>query len=112
MRSTIKIALLAAGSMSAGTLSALDCAALTELKLPDIRIQEAVASQGEEAQSENLPEGVSSRSPRATVPHCKVTGVIGSEIRFEVLLPDDWNGKFLMGGGGGFVGSLGYQGRF
>ena len=112
MRSTIKIALLAAGSMSAGTLSALDCAALAELKLPDIRIQEAVASQGEEAQSENLPEGVSSRSPRATLPHCKVTGVIGSEVRFEVLLPDDWNGKFLMGGGGGFVGSLGYQGRF
>ena len=112
MRSTIKIALLAAGSMSAGTLSALDCAALAELKLPDIRIQEAVASQGEEAQAENLPEGVPSLSPRATVPHCKVNGVIGSEIRFEVLLPDDWNGKFLMGGGGGFVGSLGYQGRF
>ena len=22
------------------------------------------------------------------------------------LLPDDWNGKFVMGGGGGFVGSV------
>ena len=95
-----------------GTLSALDCAGLADLKLPDIRVQEATASQGEEAQAESLPDGVPSLSPRATVPHCKVTGVIGSEIRFEVLLPDDWNGKFLMGGGGGFVGSLGYQGRF
>ncbi len=37
-------------------------------------------------------------------PHCKVAGVIGTEIRFELLLPDEWNGKFAMGGGGGFVG--------
>ena len=40
------------------------------------------------------------------VPHCKVAGVIGSEIHFELLLPDIWNGKFVMGGGGGFVGSV------
>ena len=39
-------------------------------------------------------------------PHCKVAGVIGSEIRFELLLPEKWNGKFVMGGGGGFVGSV------
>ncbi len=36
--------------------------------------------------------------------HCKVAGVIGTEIRFELLLPDEWNGKFAMGGGGGFAG--------
>ena len=39
-------------------------------------------------------------------PHCKVTGVIGTETNFELLLPDEWNGKFVMGGGGGFVGSV------
>jgi len=39
-------------------------------------------------------------------PHCKVAGVIGSEIHFELLLPEKWNGKFVMGGGGGFVGSV------
>jgi len=38
--------------------------------------------------------------------HCKVAGVIGTEIRFELLLPDEWNGKFAMGGGGGFVGMV------
>lgn len=91
---------------------ALDCAALGSLRLPDVRIDSVSASPGEEAQDENLPRGIASRSPRATVPHCQVQGVIGTEIRFEVLLPDDWNGKFLMGGGGGFVGSLGFQGRF
>ncbi|UCH46607.1 MAG: tannase/feruloyl esterase family alpha/beta hydrolase [Betaproteobacteria bacterium] len=42
----------------------------------------------------------------APAPHCKVSGVIGPEIHFELLLPDSWNGKFVMGGGGGFVGSV------
>jgi feruloyl esterase len=35
-----------------------------------------------------------------------VAGVIGTETNFELLLPDTWNGKFVMGGGGGFVGSV------
>ncbi len=38
--------------------------------------------------------------------HCKVLGTIGKEIDFELLLPGDWNGRFFMGGGGGFVGSI------
>ena len=38
--------------------------------------------------------------------HCKVTGVIGKEINFELLLPLNWNGIYVMGGGGGFVGSV------
>jgi feruloyl esterase len=38
------------------------------------------------------------------VTHCKVAGVIGTETNFELLLPDDWNGKFVMGGSGGFGG--------
>jgi feruloyl esterase len=42
----------------------------------------------------------------APVPHCKVAGIIGPEIHFELLLPEQWNGKFVMGGGGGFVGSV------
>jgi feruloyl esterase len=35
-----------------------------------------------------------------------VKGVIGGSIRFELLLPDEWNGRFAMGGGGGLVGSI------
>jgi feruloyl esterase len=35
-----------------------------------------------------------------------VAGVIGTETNFDLLLPTDWNGKFVMGGGGGFVGSV------
>jgi feruloyl esterase len=35
-----------------------------------------------------------------------VAGVIGTETHFELLLPEKWNGKFVMGGGGGFAGSV------
>src|SRR5688572_26567833 len=38
--------------------------------------------------------------------HCQVRGVIDTTIRFELLLPEKWNGKFLMGGAGAFVGHL------
>ena len=72
-----------------------DCAQLTQLKLPDARITEAVA----------VPAGTGA----ITVAHCRVTGVIGTEIRFALLMPDAWNHKFLMGGGGGFVGTIDNQ---
>jgi hypothetical protein len=69
-----------------------DCAQLTQLKLDDVRVTEAAA----------MPAGTGA----IKVAHCRVTGVIGTEIKFSLLMPDTWNGKFLMGGGGGFVGSV------
>jgi pimeloyl-ACP methyl ester carboxylesterase len=69
-----------------------DCAALTALRLAEVRLTSAAPVPADPAA---LP-----------VPHCKVLGVISTEIRFQVLLPDSWNGRFLMGGNGGFAGSL------
>jgi pimeloyl-ACP methyl ester carboxylesterase len=69
-----------------------DCAQLTQMKLPDAKITEAVA----------VPAGTGA----IKVAHCRVAGVIGTEIKFSLLMPDAWNRKFLMGGGGGFVGSV------
>ena len=63
------------------------CADLETLVLPDLSISTV----------ESIAE---------PVPHCKLTGVLGREIGFSVWLPADWNGKFVMGGGGGFVGSI------
>jgi hypothetical protein len=40
------------------------------------------------------------------VPHCKMDGVIGKEINFSLLLPEAWNGKFVMGGQGGYAGRV------
>jgi len=43
-----------------------------------------------------------------TPAHCLIQGTIDTEIHFELLLPvsDAWNGRFVMGGGGGFVGRV------
>ena len=47
-----------------------------------------------------------SPTPPAYPEHCMVLGVIKDDIIFEVRLPAGWNGKFYMGGGGGFVGAV------
>ncbi len=50
------------------------------------------------------------RAAREGVPaHCLVQGTIDSEINFELLLPRPatWNRRFVMRGGGGYVGSIG-----
>ena len=36
--------------------------------------------------------------------HCRVLGLIDTEIHFELLLPGEWNGRFMMDGGGGYFG--------
>jgi hypothetical protein len=69
------------------------CSTLSSLRLPDIRIGDATA----------VPAATSGPVRAA---HCRVNGVVGTEIRFSLLLPDEWNRKFFMGGGGGFVGSI------
>jgi len=71
--------------------SCLQCKQLKELRLPDVTILEA---------KENA-EG-----------HCRLLGRISKEINFELLLPKEWNNCFLMGGGGGFVGSITNQFRY
>jgi feruloyl esterase len=38
--------------------------------------------------------------------HCKVTGLLGTSLRFEVYLPTEWNKKLLHFGGGGFNGAI------
>jgi feruloyl esterase len=59
----------------------------------------------EEFRQVRLPDVViESAAPVAA--HVEVKGVIGEHIKFELLLPDEWNGRFAMGGGGGFVGSV------
>jgi len=70
-----------------------ECSHLVMLKLPDVKVTDATAVAA-------APGGA------IRVPHCRVNGSIGSEIHFTLLLPDDWNRKFVMGGGGGFVGQI------
>lgn len=69
-------------------------ALLRQVRLPDVTL-ESVRSVVPDPQ----------KQPHA-VEHVEVKGVIGGSIRFELLLPTAWNGRFVMGGGGGFVGSI------
>jgi len=62
-----------------------ECDKVIDVKLPDVAFDSAVE--------------VATPSP-----HCKVKGKIGGEIGFSLWLPDGWNGRFAMGGAGGFVG--------
>jgi len=68
-------------------VACIPCQEIANIRMPDVTI----------TQAEQVTE---------PVPHCKVTGIIGSEINFELLLPEKWNSRFAMGGGGGFVGSV------
>jgi Tannase and feruloyl esterase len=79
---------------------------MLQLNFPDVKIISARRPAGVE-DSDNIHGN--SNNVRATAirpPHCAIRGVIGKETNFEVLLPDRWNQKFFMGGGGGFVGSI------
>lgn len=69
-------------------------AEVSGLQLPDVEIESATHQDGAKG-NENT-----------RLPYLEVRGVIGGSIRFELLLPDDWNSRFVMGGGGGLVGSV------
>ena len=80
------------------------CAELVAFEAPGL----VVVSAEELLDPEPLPNPYSGAPMPALAPHCKVAGVLDEEIHFELLLPlpDAWNGRFAMGGGGGFVGSV------
>jgi feruloyl esterase len=67
---------------------------LRHLRLPDVVLESAMPVTPD-------PQ----KNPHAAA-YVEVKGVIGGTIRFELLLPEAWNGRFVMGGGGGFVGSV------
>ena len=67
---------------------------LRQIRLPDVALEKVETV---------TPD---SRKNPGAVRHVRVLGVIGGHIRFELLLPDRWNERFVMGGGGGFVGSI------
>jgi hypothetical protein len=67
---------------------------LRAIRLPDVQIESAEAITPDRQ-----------KNPGAK-PMVQVNGVIGEAIHFELLLPDEWNERFVMGGGGGFVGTV------
>lgn len=101
-------------TMAAQAQSASSCADLTSLKLDGVEITKAAV----------IPAGTTVREPYLSYTgplpsHCRVDGVIhrrtgvgGTEfgIGFALALPESevWNGDFMMQGGGGSNGVIGY----
>jgi len=88
------IALCGAASALAQTTNRLSADELRQVRLPDVAL-ESVMPMAPDLQ----------KNPHAAA-YVEVKGTIGGNIRFELLLPDAWNGRFVMGGGGGFVGTV------
>ena len=91
------------------SLRAADCSSLKSLKLENttITLAEPVTS-GTLAISDSRP------LLTGLPPFCRVTGILrptsDSAIRFEIWLPaQNWNGRLLGAGNGGFAGSIGYD---
>ena len=83
-------------------IACIPCSELQNLRLPDVTILKATSI---------VPEKKDGKMPAPAKPHCQVLGRIGKELNFEVLLPDNWNERFIMGGNGGFAGELIYSYR-
>ena len=83
---------------SRASRSAVDCAAAMQIALPNARITEVRAVQPND-----------SLRALGQRPYCQVAALVDAETHIVALLPDDWNGRFLMGGGGGYVGAVDNQ---
>lgn len=90
-------------------LLAADCAALKNFKAENTTITAA------ESVTSGTPRIASDQPSMKDLPaFCRVTGIMrptsDSKIHFEVWLPaQDWNGRLLGTGNGGFAGAIGYE---
>ncbi len=82
------------GSVPAQSTNRLTVEEFQKVRLPDVVLESATQVNPDRQ-----------KNPQAA-PWVEVKGTIGGSIRFELLLPEHWNGRFAMGGGGGFVGTV------
>lgn len=96
------------GHVQSPAATSRTCASLASLAAPNttITVAQSVGA-GAFTSPTAFPEAA--RLPA----FCRVGGIVrpstDSEIKFEVWLPSDWNGKFMGVGNGGFAGSIPYR---
>ena len=100
----------AATAQTTTAQAATDCAALSQAAFPDTRITTAEAIPGGSVWKfpRSLFNVMAGPDPGTDAAFCRVAGVIGTEIRFEVWLPANWNGRLLNVGNGGLTGAINY----
>ncbi|HVS62732.1 MAG TPA: tannase/feruloyl esterase family alpha/beta hydrolase [Thermoanaerobaculia bacterium] len=84
------LTMIAGAALFAAPALPAECDPLSELELPDVEMSAVTEIE-------------------QPVAHCKLDGRIGHHIGFTVWLPHDWNGRFAMGGQGGFAGVIDNQ---
>lgn len=67
---------------------------LKGIQLPDVEITSVALN------------NTKSKDGKVQITYYDIDGVIGGTIHFELLLPEPWNKRFVMGGGGGFGGRV------
>ena len=104
---------LVLGSLTAAAAHASDCASLINAKLSgaELKTVEPIASGAfRPSDQSGAPPAIFHELPA----FCRVVGVIrataDSEIGFELWLPEQWNGRYLQTGNGGFAGLINYGG--
>lgn len=71
------------------------CVRLRDLQIPEVRFHEITSVADSADHKDNV-----------RAPHCRVSGVIGKRTEFLIMLPYAWNQRLLMGGNGGYAGSI------
>jgi feruloyl esterase len=108
------IGLTTLGSLSiflqaASAIAAPSCEQASGIALPGLTVTSVVHVDAGKLDLKDLPA-----EAKDLPAFCRVVGTINprpkSEIRFETWLPDDWNGRYLQAGNGGFAGSIAYGG--
>lgn len=107
---------LLAGTLAAGTSAhAASCEALSKISLPGVEITSA-AAQKEQVLPPDPNSAMTGAAPHPVQvgAHCLVEGTIGARegvngkygIRFQMRMPEKWNGRFLFQGGGAMDGFI------
>ena len=93
------------------------CQQMTQKVLPDVKITEAERVKAGKVKLDKTSALTGASGDGLALPaHCLVRGMIGEHkgpdgknygIRFELRMPDNWQGRFMFQGGGGLDGFLG-----
>ena len=97
--------------------SAVTCQQLTQKTLPGVKITQAERIKAGKVELDKTSALTGASGNGLELPaHCLVRGMIGEHtgpddkqygIRFELRMPDNWQGRFMFQGGGGLDGFLG-----